>query len=214
MFSNIVEIATEFFLNLGEKYGYFAVFIGALADSLIPIVPSELIFGAAGFWVYKGYINLPLTIFIAVLGNLLASALFWYLGKRYGHGFLLYSGKYLGFNDKDLAKAESVFAKWGYWSVFFCQFIPLFRSIISIPSGVLELKFKKFIFATALGATVWSTALIVTAYNLGENWTKIDESIKTYGKPLFYIALTVFVTLIGYYLCKRFLIKRSPNSKQ
>jgi membrane protein DedA with SNARE-associated domain len=202
MFDKMLQPLITLFLSFGESYGYLAVFIGALADSLIPIVPSEIIFGSAGFWTYKGYINLPIAVIIAVLGNLIASALFWYLGKKYGHDFILKWGKYLGFGPKDMEKAEKVFERWGYWSVLVCQFVPLFRSLISIPSGILELHFKKFMFATAIGATVWSSVLMIIAYNLGENWTQIDDILTKFGKPITIIFGLGLILFCGYTIFK------------
>jgi membrane protein DedA with SNARE-associated domain len=196
------------FLSFGENYGYWAIFLGSLADSLIPIVPSEIVYGAGGFWAYKGYINIPIAVAIAVFGNLLCSALFWYLGKRYGHGFILQWGKYLGFQSSDMVKAETAFAKYGYWSVLVCQFIPLFRSLISIPSGILELHFRKFMIFTAIGATIWNGVLMVIAYNLGENWGQIDVMVSRFGKPLFAIACLVVLVSAGYWGYKIYKIKK------
>ncbi|MBC7471851.1 MAG: DedA family protein [candidate division SR1 bacterium] len=212
MYEKLFEGIVALFLTLGEHYGYLAIFIGALADSLIPIVPSEIVFGSAGFWAYKGYINLVVAVIIAVLGNLIASALFWYLGKKYGHNYLIIWGKYLGFNSKDMAKSEKIFEKWGYWSVFVCQFIPLFRSLISIPSGILELNFRKFMFATALGASIWNAILMILAYNLGENWSQIGDIISKVGKPLFYIATLVLIALATKIIYSKYLKQRlSPK---
>jgi membrane protein DedA with SNARE-associated domain len=208
MFSKISDLLTQSFLGLGQNYGYLAVFVGALADSLIPIVPSEIVFGSAGFWAYKGYINLPIAIIIAVIGNLIASAIFWYLGKQYGHDFLLKWGKYLGFGAKEMDKSEKVFAKWGYISVFVCQFIPLFRSLISIPSGILELEFKKFMVATALGAAVWNAVLMIFAYRLGESWEQIGTALTTFGKPITIIFGLGLLLATAYYGYKLYIAKK------
>ena len=204
MFAELFDGLVKLFLEFGEKNGYLAIFLGAIADSLIPIVPSEIVFGSAGFWAYKGYINIPLAVVFAVLGNLIASAIFWYLGKRYGHNFLIKYGKYFGFKEEDMDKAEKTFSKWGYWSVFVCQFIPLFRSLISIPSGVLELDFKKFMFATAIGAAIWNGTLMVFAYQLGDNWKKIAEFASAVGKPLLITAcLGIFSYAIYYFISQQ-----------
>jgi membrane protein DedA with SNARE-associated domain len=208
MFDKLFEPLVKLFLDLGQNYGYLAVFAGALADSLIPIVPSEIVFGSAGYWAYKGYINLPIAVIIAVIGNLIASAVFWYLGKQYGHGFLLKWGKYLGFGPKEMDRSEKVIAKWGYISVFVCQFIPLFRSLISIPSGILELEFKKFMVATALGAAVWNAVLMIFAYNLGENWEQIGTTLTTFGKPITIVFGLGLLLATGYYSYKLYTAKK------
>jgi membrane protein DedA with SNARE-associated domain len=212
MLDKLFDPLVTLFLTLGEKYGYIAIFIGAIADSLIPIVPSEIVYASAGFWAYKGYINLPIAVLIAVIGNLLVSALFWYLGKEYGHGFLLKWGKYLGFGPKDMEKSEKVFAKWGYFAVLVCQFIPLIRSLISIPSGVLELDFKKFMFATAIGAAIWNAVLMIATYNLGENWGQIITLVAAVSKPvtiIFGIVILFAICYIGY----RFYTNRKLKSE-
>lgn len=200
MFDKILEPLVDFFLGLGESYGYIAIFFGAMADALIPIIPSEVVFGAAGFWATKGYIFIPFAVLVAVAGNAVATSIFWYLGKKYGHDFLENHGKYLNFSHNDLARAEKTFAKWGYWAVFVCQFIPLIRSLISIPSGILELNYKKFITATSLGSVIWSSLLITVAYNLGERWLLIADYLTTYGKPVTILVLIlVVIAAIWYY---------------
>jgi membrane protein DedA with SNARE-associated domain len=210
MLDDFFEPFIKTFLSFGESYGYLAIFFGSLADSLIPIVPSELVYGAGGFWAYKGYINIPVAVTIAVVGNLLCSALFWYLGKKYGHDFILKWGKYLGFTPKDMDKAEKVFEKYGYWSVLVCQFIPLFRSLISIPSGILELHFRKFMIFTAIGATIWNSVLMVIAYNLGENWSQIAVMVSKFGKPL---VIIVSLGIILYAIYLGFKFHKNKNSK-
>jgi membrane protein DedA with SNARE-associated domain len=212
MFDRVFGQLTQLFLDFGKDHGYLAVFLGALADSLIPIVPSEIVFGSAGFWAYKGYIYLPVAVIIAVIGNLIASVLFWYLGKKYGHDFILKWGKYLNFQAKDMDKAEKVFAKWGYWSVLVCQFIPLFRSLISIPSGILELDFKKFVLATAIGAAIWNTVLMVVAFNLGENWSEIGIMLERFGKPITILVGILIVVLVGIYLFSKRRDKEAQSS--
>jgi membrane protein DedA with SNARE-associated domain len=211
MLDNFFEPFIKTFLSFGENYGYLAIFLGSLADSLIPVVPSELVYGAGGFWAYKGYINIPVAVAIAVVGNLLCSALFWYLGKKYGHDFILKWGKYLGFTSKDMDKAEKVFEKYGYWSVLVCQFIPLFRSLISIPSGILELHFRKFMIFTAIGATIWNAVLMIIAYNLGENWSQIAVMVSKFGKPLV-ISVSLLILIYITYLVYKFY--KNKNSKE
>jgi membrane protein DedA with SNARE-associated domain len=202
MTMSTLDFLTNWFLDLGRDWGYLAVFFGAIADSLIPIVPSELIFGAAGFWVYSGYLNIFGVIFLAVFGNLLASALFWWAGKRFGTPFIDKFGKYLGFGNDDYNRAEKMFNRWGYFAVFVCQFVPLLRSVISIPSGVLHLNFRRFMIATGLGATVWATALVVTAYQLGANWMSIASLLDTYGKPLTILVSLIIIGLIAIWYLK------------
>ncbi|MCY1029763.1 DedA family protein, partial [Mammaliicoccus sciuri] len=45
-------------------------------------------------------------------------------------------GKYLRLTKEDVRKADAWFDKYGPWTVFFCRFIPLIRSLISVPAGM------------------------------------------------------------------------------
>lgn len=197
--SFLLEILSEFFLQLTRDYGYLGVFIGSFADSLFPLVPSEVVLGVAGALIYQGVLNPWLALIVSIIGNLLASIVVWYAGHRLGEGLVLKYGKYLQFDEKDLEKSKNIFNKWGYFSVFFCQFIPILRSIISIPSGILKLDITKFLILTAMGATIWNSTIMYIGFTLGANWKHVDEYINKYGKPLFYVAAVIIIIGIIYF---------------
>ena len=44
-------------------------------------------------------------------------------------------GKWLRVTETDIEKAYQWFDKYGGWTVFFCRFVPLIRSLISVPAG-------------------------------------------------------------------------------
>jgi membrane protein DedA with SNARE-associated domain len=44
------------------------------------------------------------------------------------------------------------------------------REMISVPAGLLGMKFPKFILYTFAGSLVWSTATILAGYYFGESW--------------------------------------------
>jgi membrane protein DedA with SNARE-associated domain len=202
--TNFLNLLDQLFLFIADKFGYAGIFFGAFADVVIPIVPSELVLGLAGSYVQAGKLNFILTLIVSLLGNLSAASLLWFLGKKYGHPFIDKFGKFLNFDHKDLENAERKFNKGGYLFVFFSQFIPLMRSLIPIPSGVLELNYKKFIISIACGATIWNTLLITIGYNLRGNYGDIVNIIKQFGYPLLYICVIVFIFLIiRFYLQKQ-----------
>ena len=48
----------------------------------------------------------------------------------------------------------------GIKTVFFCRFVPVVRSLISIPAGMSEMSIGIFIIYTTLGSLLWNTVLI------------------------------------------------------
>ncbi|MGL4759624.1 MAG: DedA family protein [Patescibacteria group bacterium] len=182
--SEILQYLDKLVLELTEKYGYVAVMIGAFFDVIIPIVPSEIILGLAGSSIAKGKMEFVPALIFSLIGNLTAASLLWYLGKKWGTKLIDRFGKFLQFTHEDLAKAETKFKNGGYLFVFFSQFIPLMRSLIPIPSGILDLSYKKFIFTIAAGATIWNCMLLYAGYVLRDNFQEIDGIIKKFGYPL------------------------------
>jgi membrane protein DedA with SNARE-associated domain len=172
-----------------ERFGYFGVFLGTFLESVFPPIPSEVIMGFSGFLISEGKFNWPLVVISAVLGNMLSVSLIWYLGHKYGRDFLLKWGKYIGVTSEDVKKGEDLFTKHGYKVVFLCQMVPLARSWIAFPAGIMKTNYLKFILTNTAGAAIWLTVLTYLGFIAGENWDQISETLK----PFEYVFLAIFV---------------------
>src|SRR5699024_2826327 len=64
-------------------------------------------------------------------------------------------GKVFRITVNDIHKADDWFGKYGVWTVFFCRFVPLIRSLISIPAGMSNMNVGLFLPLTALGTLIW-----------------------------------------------------------
>lgn len=188
---NLIVAFNDWFLKIADNYGYFGVFFGAFADSIIPIVPSELVMGTAGYLISQGKMNFFITLIVSLLGNILASLIFWYAGQKLGTKLIDKFGKYLNFSQHDYIKAKDTFDKGGYFSVFYCQFIPLLRSLISIPSGILKLNLKKFVLATLAGAAVWNSAWLIAGIQFSNNFMQIVDFVDSIKYPLILVSCSV-----------------------
>ena len=49
------------------------------------------------------------------------------------------------------------------------KLIPMARTLISIPAGVLKINFLSFTISSALGILFWNTAFISAGYFIGES---------------------------------------------
>ena len=189
-----------FFLDLILKWNYFGVFFGTFIESIFPPIPSELIMGTAGFLVGQGKLNFGLVVIAALLGNLASSTLVWLLGRRFGPKFLLKYGKWVGFDETDLAKSEKLFNKYGYLAIAACQLIPGARSLISIPAGILRTKLIPFLLATSVGATIWLCILTYLGVLAGKNWQIIETWVKPYSTILFLGFVLAVIGLVAKYV--------------
>jgi membrane protein DedA with SNARE-associated domain len=200
-------------LHLVEQNGVFGVFLGVFAESIFPPIPSEAILGYAGFLVGSGKQSFIAILIASVLGKLASSAPIWYLGKKYGDSFITNYGKYIGYTKKDYQKAEKVFDKYGYFAVFFSQFIPLVRSLISIPAGSLGIRFIPFMIFTGIGAGIWNTLLIFMGSKLGENWNNLENILSPILTPIKYIVIVSILVFIVFQVQKVYKIFRNDKKK-
>ncbi len=184
----------EVFKEIIENFGYFGIFIGTLLESIFPPIPSEVILGFSGFLISEGRFNPILVFLAAIAGNIISISFIWWLGRTKGREFLIKRGKYFGFKEENLEKAENIFKKYGYPSLIICQFIPLVRSWISFPAGSLKTDYKKFIFYNTFGASIWFIIILSISYNLGENWTDISKIIEPVESVL--LVLAVFIPVV------------------
>jgi len=197
----------DFTKNLVAQMGYFGVFIGTFLESIFPPIPSEVILGFSGFLIADGKFSPIPTLIAAVAGNALSVSLIWLLGKKFGKPFLIRYGKYIGVSQNDILKGENLFNKHGYKMVFFCQMVPLARTLIAFPAGTLKTKYSAFIFANSLGATIWFSILLGLGYVFGENW----DQVETFLKPFEYLILGTFAAIFLYLVYRFFVSKKSEN---
>jgi membrane protein DedA with SNARE-associated domain len=188
---NLMIAFNDWFLTIAENYGYLGIFFGSFADSIIPIVPSELIMGAGGYLISQGKLNFAITLIVSLMGNISASIVIWFAGKKLGTGLIDRFGKYLHFSHHDYIKAQETFNSGGYFSVFYCQFIPLLRALISIPSGILNLELKKFVLATLAGAAIWNSGWLIAGIQFSKNFTQIVDFVDSIKYPLIIVSSAI-----------------------
>lgn len=184
-------------LSMIETSGYFAVFLLITIENLFPPIPSEILLSFAGFLTTKTELSVFGMILSSTLGSVVGAVLLYVLGR-----FLdpLRFEKLLNkfhFKKEEVQKTKEWFKNKGSLSVLFCRFIPVLRSLISIPAGMSQMKILPFLVYTAFGSLIWNTALIYAGSILGEHYEKISYMVKEYG--IFLFAIGIPVILLIYY---------------
>ncbi|TWH46275.1 DedA family protein [Sporomusa sp. KB1] len=172
-----------------EVWGYWAISVGmALESANIPI-PSELIFGFAGYLVYLGKLNFWLVTTYGVLGGLIGSIVSYAIGYYGGRPFVLEYGKYFFVTRDKVGLAQRWFDRYGLMAVFIGRLLPVIRTFISLPAGFAQVDFTKFVIYTILGSIPWTIALTYLGVILGENW----KLINTYGHQISIIVVLLMI---------------------
>jgi len=155
----------------------------AIESCNIPL-PSEAILPFAGYLVTKGTFSIHTAAFFGAIGCVLGSIPSYYLGYFGGRKFIEKYGKYFLISKHDLEIADKWVDKYGDWSFFICRMLPVVRTFISLPAGILKARKRTFFLFTFVGSLVWSYLLVWVGVKLGENtealkhiWHKFDAAI-------------------------------------
>ena len=155
----------------------------AIESCNIPL-PSEAVLPFAGILVNKGVMNFHVAAIFGAIGCVLGSIPSYYLGYFGGRPFVEKYGKYFLVSRKDLEEADAWVDKYGDWAFFICRMLPVVRTFISLPAGILRARKRTFFTLTFLGSLIWCYLLVYVGVKMGENmealkhiWHKFDAVI-------------------------------------
>ena len=155
----------------------------AIESCNIPL-PSEAVLPFAGILVNKGVMNFHIAALFGAIGCVLGSIPSYYLGYFGGRPFVEKYGKYFLVSQKDLEGADKWVDKYGDWAFFLCRMLPVIRTFISFPAGILRARKRIFFTLTFLGSLIWCYFLVYVGVKMGENmdtlktiWHKFDVAI-------------------------------------
>lgn len=188
--------------ELIQQYTYLAVFLLIAIENLFPPIPSEIILSFAGFLSTAHDLNIYFMIFCSVMGSYVGAVLLYYLGWKLPKKKLFAILMKFHMKEEDLNKSMNWFYEKGKISVFIGRFVPIIRSLISIPAGMVHMKFLPFSVYTISGSLIWNSILILIGGLLGENYQKISVIVKNYGM----IILILFFLIL-------FIIKRKKKKR-
>ena len=165
-----LESLIEFVTMLITDYIYVGVFLAALIETIIPPIPTMVVFPMAGFIASQNGLELPELFLLGISGGLgasVGSTIIYLIALKLGRTVLLKYLKYVKVSEKKLVKVEQWFQKYGDKAVLFGRMIPVLREMISVPAGLLKMKLPKFLMYTILGSCGWSMTLIFIGYYFG-----------------------------------------------
>ena len=134
--------------------------------------------------------------FYGGLGCTIGSALSYALGAWGGRPLLNKYGRWIMISEEDLKNADKWFARWGDWAAFISRLLPIVRTFISFPAGVVKVKFWRFLVLTFVGSFIWCGLLALGGFYLGSNWEALRNVMRPFDIP---IAIVILVG-VGYYV--------------
>ena len=170
---------TEWIIRLIEQTGYLGVAFLMFLETVFPPIPSEEIMSIAGVAAGQGKLSYGWVVAAGTAGAMLGNIL-WYLAAR-ALGIIRLKpiierwGRWITMNWAEVERAERWFALHGTFFVFVGRLLPTVRSLVSVPAGLLKMRFRDFFIASTIGTAGWTALLAGAGYQLGQNYGEIDK---------------------------------------
>jgi membrane protein DedA with SNARE-associated domain len=209
--SALSEVTDAVTSAIGD-YGLYAVFALMLVDAVFPAA-SEVVMVYAGAVASGAFAGQDIVLFgssiepgfpayVAValagtLGYTLGSILGWAIGLYGGRPYLERHGRWLHLDERKLDRAERWFERWEGWAVFLGRLTPVIRSFVSIPAGVMEVRFVRYTLLTLAGSAIWCFGLAGLGWAVGASWEEVHEAF-SYLDYLVVAAIVVGLAWLGW----------------
>lgn len=151
-----------------DRLGEVGLALLVALENLFPPIPSEPVLSLAGVLTTQDRMSLPLVLLAATLGSVVGALVLYEAGARYGRARLVHLVDRMPLVDvADLERAEAWFARHGQPAVFFGRFLPVVRSLVSVPAGIERMPRWRFVALTALGSGGWNAAFVLLGLQAG-----------------------------------------------
>ena len=193
----------NYVINIMNKYGYLGILFLITIENIFPPIPSEVILTLGGFMTSNSKCQMTLlgVIIFSTLGSLIGAILLYLIGFILSKERIIKiinsrRGKILCLKISDIEKSENSFQKNGNLTVFYCRFIPIVRSLISIPAGMNKMNFTIFLIYTTIGSLIWNTVLVILGNIVGDNYLIAANIFSKYSKILLIIFIIIIIIKI------------------
>jgi len=137
----------DFMLTIVQNYGLYGLFLSVFLS--YSVLPS---FTIAPILISVGFFNPWLVFLISMFAATSGSIVNYYIGLKGIRRFLP--------DNKTISKAEERIDKYGPFALVFLTWLPVIGDPIIIASGVLNMRFWKFLLYSTL-SKIWYLALII-----------------------------------------------------
>jgi membrane protein DedA with SNARE-associated domain len=197
----------EFLTTLMQSIGWLGVVvIMALESANIPI-PSEVTMPLSGWMLVQARGGTALQAFLlgglwGAVGCTIGSVISYALGAWGGRPLVKRYGKYILVSHEDLEKADRWFARWGDWAAFISRLLPIVRTFISFPAGVVRMNFPRFTVFSFIGSFIWCGLLALGGFYFGEHWEELRAIMRPFDIPIAIVIVAAGVYYVYHHIQK------------
>jgi len=205
---------TSTLTSLIGNHGVYAVFLLMAIDAVFPAA-SELVMVYAGALAAGAFSGQHVDLFgsrvsshvaaylvmasAGTLGYLVGAVAGWALGLYGGRPLLEQRGRWLHLGPDKLERAERWFDRWDDLAVLVGRLTPVVRSFVSIPAGILRVRFWRYTVLTLIGSAVWCFAIAAVGWGLGRSYETFHRDFRFAD----YAAVAGVLVLAAFFVIRR-----------
>ena len=218
---------TSSITSLIGNHGVYAVFLLMAIDAVFPAA-SELVMLYAGALAAGAFSGQHVVLFggrisshpaayvvmalAGTIGYLVGAVVGWAIGLYGGRPLLERRGRFFHLDEERLARAERWFDRWDELAVLFGRVTPVVRSFVSIPAGVFEMPFVRYIVLTLIGSAVWAFAFAGAGWGLGTGYEHVHRDFRYVDYAVVALVVLAVAALIVRFARSSRLRRRAPDS--
>lgn len=146
------------FEALIARWGYAAVAGGAFLEGETSVV-------AAGALANRGLLWLPFAMLAAFSGSFANDQLWFFLGRRFGRGFIAARPKLAA----RTARVEAFMSRWGALYVIAFRFLYGLRTVTPVLLGASGYPVGRYVALNATGAAAWAASYTLVGWGVGSS---------------------------------------------
>jgi membrane-associated protein len=153
---------TDYVAN-ASGWAYAAIFLLAMLDAILPVVPSETSVITAGVLASSGRLSLPLVVVSAAVGAAAGDNLAYLIGRRFGDPVTrrFFSSEK---SRQRLDWAQRQLDVRGGQLILVGRFIPGGRTVVTLTAGLLRYPWRRFVALDAVAALIWALYAAALGY--------------------------------------------------
>lgn len=198
----------DFAIYIINTYGYIGIYILTTIESVVPIVPAEVILTLSGVATTITQVTKTGVIFFASMGELTGALFLYSIGHFFSQKRLekWTDGKFchlIHIQKDDIQKSVDWFSKNGKLTVLFSKCIPVVGSLIAIPAGMVHMNLLLFILFSMSGILIWNTILVIFGATLKESIDILCSGSTLFSKIVALVFIACFIYACVYLFCNR-----------